>query len=144
MLPPLPIGPGHHRLQSSYSLWFSRKAGGGGGKSAAGAHNFDQNLRLLGRFASCEQFWNLYSHLARPSELGSHSDYHLFKDGIKPMWEVIIVTKVTFEIGPHVVRVYMYTFLLCHRIRQTATGASGLSAYAKALPTAAGRALSLL
>ena len=35
-----------------------------------------------------EQFWSLYSWLVHPSELTGHCDYHLFKDGIKPMWEV--------------------------------------------------------
>ena len=40
-----------------------------------------------GRFGSCEQFWSLYSHLVKPGDLASHSDFHLFKMGIKPMWE---------------------------------------------------------
>ena len=39
------------------------------------------------RFGSCEQFWSIYSHLVRPGDLSSHSDFHLFKMGIKPMWE---------------------------------------------------------
>lgn len=35
-----------------------------------------------------EQFWRFYSHLIRPGDLSGHSDFHLFKEGIKPMWEV--------------------------------------------------------
>ena len=35
-----------------------------------------------------EQFWKYYSHLTRPNDLSGHCDYHLFKRGIKPMWEV--------------------------------------------------------
>jgi hypothetical protein len=27
-------------------------------------------------------------HLVRPNDLAGHSDYHLFKEGILPMWEV--------------------------------------------------------
>ncbi len=42
----------------------------------------------MGAFATCEQFWHLYSQLARPGDLNSHSDFHLFKKGIKPLWEV--------------------------------------------------------
>ena len=42
---------------------------------------------LVPRFGSCEQFWSIYSHLVRPGDLSSHSDFHLFKMGIKPMWE---------------------------------------------------------
>lgn len=34
-----------------------------------------------------ESFWSFYSHIVRANELGSYSDFHLFKDGIKPMWE---------------------------------------------------------
>jgi len=77
------VPPGHHRLQSSYCLWYSRKITG----SKQGQNSFDQNLKLIATFASCEQFWNIYNHLVRPAELSSHSDLHVFKDGIKPMWE---------------------------------------------------------
>lgn len=35
-----------------------------------------------------EQFWRFYSHMIRPGDLTGHSDFHLFKEGIKPMWEV--------------------------------------------------------
>jgi len=77
-----PIPPGHHRLQSTYCLWFSRKTGG---KQAQNA--FDQNLRNVGTFSTCEQFWDLYGHIVFPGEMSSHSDFHLFKEGIKPMWE---------------------------------------------------------
>lgn len=76
------IPKGHHRLESTYSFWFSRKPSGKGGH-----HHFDQNLRQIGSFSSCEQFWNLYTHMVRPGELSSHSDFHIFKEGIKPMWE---------------------------------------------------------
>lgn len=72
----------------TYCLWFSRRAPG---KHAA-PQSFDQNLRLVGRFASVEQFWSYYCHLIKPCELSGHSDFHLFKDGIKPMWEVILMS----------------------------------------------------
>ncbi|PSN44103.1 Eukaryotic translation initiation factor 4E type 2 [Blattella germanica] len=82
-LAPIPVPAGEHRLQYSYWLWYSRRSPG----KQASVQNYDQNLKLIGRFASVEQFWALYSHLARPSDLQSHSDFHLFKIGIKPMWE---------------------------------------------------------
>lgn len=80
---PVTIPEGQHRLQSQYCLWYSRRSPGQGKQN----HNFDQNLKLIGRFGSCEQFWSLYSHLVKPGELPNHSDFHLFKMGIKPMWE---------------------------------------------------------
>ena len=41
-----------------------------------------------------EQFWGYYSFLVRPGDLSGHSDIHLFKDGIKPMWEVSWLLKL--------------------------------------------------
>merc|ERR1712020_634215 len=41
----------------------------------------------IGSFTTCEHFWHIYSHLVRPGDLTTHSDFHLFKQGIKPMWE---------------------------------------------------------
>ena len=110
MLMETTVSEGEHRLQSPYCLWYSRKS-----SSKSHQSSFDQvlafrmikkkkfqfksqylnvwfyfqNLVLVGAFASCEQFWNLYSRLIRPGELTSHSDFHLFKKGIKPLWEVI-------------------------------------------------------
>lgn len=77
----LAIGPGEHRLQYAYSLWFSKRTPG------TKTMSYDQNLKRVATFASVEQFWAYYTHLVRPSELSGHSDFHLFKDGIKPMWE---------------------------------------------------------
>nr|CAG4638004.1 EOG090X0BMA [Chydorus sphaericus] len=80
---PIVVPNGEHPLQFTYCLWFSRRAPG---KHAA-PQSFDQNLKMVGRFGSVEQFWSYYCHLVRPCELTGHSDFHLFKDGIKPMWE---------------------------------------------------------
>lgn len=38
-------------------------------------------------FSSVEGFWVSYCHLARPSSLPSPTDLHLFKEGIRPLWE---------------------------------------------------------
>lgn len=34
-----------------------------------------------------EQFWRMYAHLMRPSDCGEKVDFHLFKAGVKPVWE---------------------------------------------------------
>lgn len=78
---------GHHRLQFAYNLWYSKRAPG----KLTNTQTYDQNLKLVGRFESVESFWAVYSHILRPSDLGSYSDFHLFKDGIKPMWEVSLI-----------------------------------------------------
>jgi translation initiation factor 4E len=77
-LPPLVVPPNEHRLQYTYGLWYIGKTN---------YQQYDLTLRKIGRFASVEQFWALYSHIVRPNDLHSPSDFFLFKDGIKPMWE---------------------------------------------------------
>ncbi|XP_025417603.1 eukaryotic translation initiation factor 4E type 2 isoform X1 [Sipha flava] len=80
---PLSIPSGDHKLQHQYWFWFSRRFPGKPGNTPS----YDQNLKYLARFGSVEQFWTIYSHLVRPCALLSHSEFHLFKVGIKPMWE---------------------------------------------------------
>lgn len=48
---------------------------------------YDKALRQVGSFETVEGFWRIYNHLLRPNDLPKLTDHHLFKDGIKPMWE---------------------------------------------------------
>ena len=34
-----------------------------------------------------EGFWSYYNHVVRPNDLPNSTDLHLFKEGVKPMWE---------------------------------------------------------
>ncbi|CAB3399664.1 unnamed protein product [Caenorhabditis bovis] len=36
---------------------------------------------------SVEQFWRVFIHFKRPTDLGDKADIHFFKKGIKPVWE---------------------------------------------------------
>ena len=45
-----------------------------------------------------EGFWVCYCHLARPSSLPSPTDLHLFKQGIRPLWEVQRISNFYFFI----------------------------------------------
>eukprot|EP00118_Oscarella_pearsei_P007153 m.33910 g.33910 ORF g.33910 m.33910 type:complete len:82 (+) comp31926_c0_seq3:725-970(+) len=55
-----------------------------------------EKLKLVGLTTYCislskvEQFWAYYIHMAGPGDLTGHADLHIFKDGIKPMWEVSV------------------------------------------------------
>lgn len=80
---PVKPAPGEHPLQFNYTFWFSRRTPG----KQTSSQSYDQNLKKVGTFASVEQFWMYYSHMIRPNDLTGHSDYHLFKEGIRPMWE---------------------------------------------------------
>lgn len=51
------------------------------------AHSFEAALRMIGQYHSVECFMSVFRTLRRPSQLERNCNYHLFKDGIKPMWE---------------------------------------------------------
>ncbi|XP_065178174.1 eukaryotic translation initiation factor 4E type 2-like [Sycon ciliatum] len=76
-------GPGEHVLQYTYSVWFAKKPQG----AQRSAVNYEQSIKLVGSFCTVEQFWHLYSYMNRPNDLGNNVDIHVFKDGIRPMWE---------------------------------------------------------
>lgn len=82
---PPPVPPHEHKLEYSYWMWFSRRPPAR--DLSASSTGYGQALRLVGRVGSVEQWWGLYTHLARPADLPPLSDLHLFKLGIKPMWE---------------------------------------------------------
>ena len=44
-------------------------------------------MKVLGSFQTIEHFWRIYDHMIRANDFKSTTDYHLFKDGIKPTWE---------------------------------------------------------
>lgn len=79
-LPAIEVPPGDHKLQSCYNLWYARKG-------SHRASEYGKSLHFIGRCATVEQWWSLYCHLLRPTELKPYRKLHLFKSGIKPMWE---------------------------------------------------------
>jgi len=71
-----------HALQSGWAFWYIRRQQG-----ARSLESYEKNMRMIAAFNSVEGFWRCYSHLIRPNDLPTTSDYHLFKEGVKPMWE---------------------------------------------------------
>lgn len=85
-----------------------------------------------------EQFWRFYSHLVRPGDLSGHSDFHLFKEGIKPMWEVTtcqICLAAFLSVSLSLVCLPCLTL----RMSLTAVVGSGLSVFVKVWPVVSGR-----
>lgn len=80
----LQLSSGEHPLEHAYSMWFSRRVSS---KQGGSAQKFEDSLKLLCTFRSVERFWKYYTHFKSPSDLNGHVDYHLFKHGVKPMWE---------------------------------------------------------
>uniref|UniRef100_A0A9L0S3A4 Eukaryotic translation initiation factor 4E family member 1B n=1 Tax=Equus caballus TaxID=9796 RepID=A0A9L0S3A4_HORSE len=75
---PSEAGPELHPLQNRWALWFFKND-----RSRA----WQDNLHLVTKFDTVEDFWAMYSHIQLASNLSSGCDYALFKDGIQPMWE---------------------------------------------------------
>ena len=48
---------------------------------------YEAGLTLIGDFDTVESFCRYFNWLKPPSKLEKNSNYHLFKKGIKPMWE---------------------------------------------------------
>merc|ERR1711971_271722 len=44
-------------------------------------------IKSISIVKTVEQFWTTYNYLRRPNDLSSTTDYHFFRDGIKPTWE---------------------------------------------------------
>merc|ERR1712137_695540 len=82
--PDPPVGEGEHPLEHVYSFWYNRRPTG---QEARAQENYEKNIRKIGTFSTIEQFWSYYNHMVRPNELPNTADYHMFKKGIKPMWE---------------------------------------------------------
>lgn len=82
---PISIPPHHHRLQYQYWFWYSRRTPG----KVTSVQTYDDNLKLIQKFATVEQFWEIYTHLVRPNEFQSYIDLHLFKVGKSTMLLVI-------------------------------------------------------
>jgi len=78
---PQPRADGQHPLRYPWTLWFMHRAPG------EKITDYEAAIKKIGVFTTIEEFWALYSHLRRPNELPNVSDYHLFKEGIRPVWE---------------------------------------------------------
>ncbi|KAF2702800.1 IF4E-domain-containing protein [Pleomassaria siparia CBS 279.74] len=49
--------------------------------------DYEKSTKPLCRITTAQEFWKVFSHLNRPSILPTVSDYHFFKEGIRPVWE---------------------------------------------------------
>jgi translation initiation factor 4E len=73
------IDPSEHPLKSVWTLFYRPPTNK--------YSDYEKSTIKLASIATVESFWTIYSHLKRPSLLPSVSDYHIFKEGIRPVWE---------------------------------------------------------
>lgn len=48
---------------------------------------YEASIKPQARFCTAREFFKAYTHLKRPSSLPVVSDYHIFREGIRPVWE---------------------------------------------------------
>jgi translation initiation factor 4E len=71
--------PSEHPLKHTWVVWYR--------PPTSKYSDYEKSTLPLVSFSSVESFWTIYSHLKRPSSLPSVSDYHIFKKGVRPVWE---------------------------------------------------------
>ncbi|KAH3998489.1 hypothetical protein HBI56_154050 [Parastagonospora nodorum] len=49
--------------------------------------DYEKSIQPVFKFSTAQEFWKVFSHLKRPSSLPTVSDYNVFKQGIRPVWE---------------------------------------------------------
>ncbi|WFD32748.1 hypothetical protein MSPP1_003799 [Malassezia sp. CBS 17886] len=72
-----------HPLQHPWTLYYDYQRYHG----ASSSTQYEATLRCVGEFSTLESFFDTFATLHRPSRLEKNANYHLFRDGIKPMWE---------------------------------------------------------
>ncbi|KAH9558339.1 hypothetical protein CY35_06G003700 [Sphagnum magellanicum] len=73
---------GLHPLQHRFVFWYTQRTPGIRSRTS-----YEDNMKKIADFSTVEGFWGCYCHLARPSTLPNPTDIHLFKEGIRPLWE---------------------------------------------------------
>eukprot|EP00249_Psilotum_nudum_P010974 c22885_g1_i1 orf=442-1239(-) len=76
------IKAGFHPLQHRFVFWYTRRTHG-----VRSQTSYEDCVKKLAEFSTVEGFWGCYCHLARSPSLPNPTDLHLFKEGIRPLWE---------------------------------------------------------
>lgn len=56
-------------------------------KRKSNLNSWGDNLKKIYTFSTVEDFWCLWNNIKGAHELAQGSNYHLFKEGVEPMWE---------------------------------------------------------
>ncbi|KAJ2780748.1 hypothetical protein GGI15_003431 [Coemansia interrupta] len=70
-----------HPLTYAWTFWFMHRMPG------HKIDDYEAAMIKIASFASVESFWAVYSHLKRPDEVPTITDYHMFRQGVRPVWE---------------------------------------------------------
>lgn len=74
--------PPAHVLRYNWVFWYRPPVA-----KSNGFVEYEKTLHPIASFGTAEDFFTIYKHLKRPSTLPLVSDYHIFKKGVRPVWE---------------------------------------------------------
>ncbi|KAI3640861.1 hypothetical protein MIR68_001739 [Amoeboaphelidium protococcarum] len=72
-----------HALYQPWSLWFTHRPVGTKMTEA----DYESGMHKVNTANTVEEYWAMHQWLNKPSAVPPVTDYMLFKDGVKPMWE---------------------------------------------------------
>lgn len=55
--------------------------------SSTPSNPYESSIKQIATVRSVEEFWGVYDFLVRPNDLPTTTDYHFFREGVKPTWE---------------------------------------------------------
>ncbi|CAG8523108.1 1365_t:CDS:2, partial [Dentiscutata heterogama] len=77
-----------HPLQHSWTMYYdSKPVMTPGPKTPTGMLSYEENLQTIGTFDTVQTFCRYFNWVKKPSQLELNTNFHIFKDKIKPMWE---------------------------------------------------------
>ncbi|PQE33670.1 translation initiation factor 4e protein [Rutstroemia sp. NJR-2017a WRK4] len=74
--------PPQHNFRHGWVFWYRPPI-----SKANGFVEYEKTLHPMAGFNSAEDLFEIFDHMRRPSSLPLVSDYHMFKKGIRPVWE---------------------------------------------------------
>ncbi|OLY83433.1 Eukaryotic translation initiation factor 4E type 2 [Smittium mucronatum] len=86
---------GNHPLQYQWTFWFMHRYPG------QKIVDYEAAISKISSFKTIEEFWDVYSYICRPSDMPTVSDFHLFKYGVRPVWE----DEINIEGGKWMIRI---------------------------------------
>jgi translation initiation factor 4E len=69
------------RLHNTWVIWYDNP------RIAAEGTDWKDNLKKCGEFSTVEEFWRIFNNIKPASSLAINSNYHVFRQGVVPMWE---------------------------------------------------------
>jgi len=70
-----------NQLNSRWTMWFDNP------RLADPEKEWKDNLSNCGSFDTIEDFWRMFNNLLPASQLAVGANYHVFREGVIPMWE---------------------------------------------------------